>query len=248
MGSSHAVSNGNDPSCRPTLTRLFSVAVVDLYVLRAGELDQALAIAAQSLPRCVGMPPGPIGSSRTRRPTSWSPGSAWTEPPSGSSNRCRPVLRRPLRASFVDGLPRRWWRPRSGLGVGIRRCRSRAGPPAHPGRDETAPARPVPPARRRRRAPIELTSRPSVNRPAVSIGPGFGAARGRLDVRAATFLRIASASGSGRRTAVGRAVGGQVGGEGSLESRPRRARLRRARDTATSPSAINLHLGLTFHP
>jgi small-conductance mechanosensitive channel len=45
MGSSHAVSNGFI-RLSSNLTRLFSVAVVDLHVLHAGELDQALATAA----------------------------------------------------------------------------------------------------------------------------------------------------------------------------------------------------------
>jgi small-conductance mechanosensitive channel len=45
MGSSHAVSNGFI-RLSSNLTRLFSVAVVDLHVLRAGDLDQALATVA----------------------------------------------------------------------------------------------------------------------------------------------------------------------------------------------------------
>ena len=46
LGSSHAVSNGFI-RISSNLTRLFSVAVVDLQVLHAAELDRALAIAAQ---------------------------------------------------------------------------------------------------------------------------------------------------------------------------------------------------------
>ena len=46
MGSSHAVSNGFI-RISSNLTRLFSVAVVDLQVLHAAELDQALAVAAR---------------------------------------------------------------------------------------------------------------------------------------------------------------------------------------------------------
>jgi small-conductance mechanosensitive channel len=45
MGSSHAVSNGFI-RLSSNLTRLFSVAVVDFHVPRAGDLDQALATAA----------------------------------------------------------------------------------------------------------------------------------------------------------------------------------------------------------
>ena len=46
LGSSHAVSNGFI-RLSSNLTRLFSVAVVELHVPRAGELDQALATAAR---------------------------------------------------------------------------------------------------------------------------------------------------------------------------------------------------------
>ncbi len=46
LGSSHAVSNGLI-RLSSNRTRLFSVAVVDLHILRAGDLDRALAIAAQ---------------------------------------------------------------------------------------------------------------------------------------------------------------------------------------------------------
>ena len=46
MGSSHAVSNGLI-RLSSNRTRLFSVAVVDLNVLRAGELDRAMATAAR---------------------------------------------------------------------------------------------------------------------------------------------------------------------------------------------------------
>ncbi len=45
-GSSHAVSNGFI-RISSNLTRLFSVAVVDLQILHAAELDQAMAIAAR---------------------------------------------------------------------------------------------------------------------------------------------------------------------------------------------------------
>ncbi len=45
-GSSHAVSNGFI-RISSNLTRLFSVAVVDLQILHAADLDQALAIAAR---------------------------------------------------------------------------------------------------------------------------------------------------------------------------------------------------------
>ncbi len=45
-GSSHAVSNGYI-RLSTNLTRLFSVAVVDLHILRAGQLDEALAIVAR---------------------------------------------------------------------------------------------------------------------------------------------------------------------------------------------------------
>ena len=44
MGSSAAVSNGF-VRLPCNLTRLFSVAVVDFHVLRAGQLDEALATA-----------------------------------------------------------------------------------------------------------------------------------------------------------------------------------------------------------
>ncbi len=46
MGASHAVSNAFIRTSA-NLTRLFSMAVVDLHVLHAAELDQALAIAAR---------------------------------------------------------------------------------------------------------------------------------------------------------------------------------------------------------
>jgi small conductance mechanosensitive channel len=46
MGSSHAVSNAFI-RISSNLTRLFSVAVVDLHVLHAAEVDRALAIAAR---------------------------------------------------------------------------------------------------------------------------------------------------------------------------------------------------------
>ena len=46
MGSSHAVSNGFI-RISSNVTRQFSVAVVDLQILHAGELDQALAVAAR---------------------------------------------------------------------------------------------------------------------------------------------------------------------------------------------------------
>ncbi len=46
MGSSHAVSNGFI-RLSSNLTRLFSVAVVDLHVLHAGDLDPALATVAR---------------------------------------------------------------------------------------------------------------------------------------------------------------------------------------------------------
>jgi small conductance mechanosensitive channel len=46
LGSSHAVSNGF-VRVSSNLTRLFSVAVVELHILHAGELDRALAIASR---------------------------------------------------------------------------------------------------------------------------------------------------------------------------------------------------------
>ena len=46
LGSSHAVSNGYI-RLSSNLTRMFSVAVVELHIPHAGELDRALAIAAQ---------------------------------------------------------------------------------------------------------------------------------------------------------------------------------------------------------
>ena len=46
MGSSHAVSNGLI-RLSSNLTRLFSVAVVELHVLRAADLDRALSTAAE---------------------------------------------------------------------------------------------------------------------------------------------------------------------------------------------------------
>jgi small conductance mechanosensitive channel len=47
LGSSHAVSNGFI-RLSSNLTRLFSVAVVELQVLHAGELDRALATVAEA--------------------------------------------------------------------------------------------------------------------------------------------------------------------------------------------------------
>ena len=53
LGSSHAVSNGL-VRLSSNLTRMFSVAVVELHVLHAAELDRALATVAQVAARCAG--------------------------------------------------------------------------------------------------------------------------------------------------------------------------------------------------
>ena len=100
-GASNAVSNGLI-RLSTNLTRLFSVAVVDLHVLHASELDLALA----TMTRVAGelredaewarQVPG-----RMRRPTSGLPGSAWTVLRSGSSSRFRPVPRATSPVSFV---------------------------------------------------------------------------------------------------------------------------------------------------
>ena len=70
MGASHAVSNAFIRMSSNS-TRLFSVAVVDVHVLHAAELDQALAVAARvSRRRCAKTPPGRRVSCPTPRPTS----------------------------------------------------------------------------------------------------------------------------------------------------------------------------------
>ena len=96
-------------------TRLFSVAIVDVHVLHAGELDKALAVAARV-------------AAEMREDAAWSesfvadaPTNIWVtgigmDGASISSNsRCRPVPRSPLRASFMKtgggtrrGLHRDW--------------------------------------------------------------------------------------------------------------------------------------------
>ena len=105
MGSSHAVSNGFI-RLSSNLTRLFSVAVVDLHVLRADELDRALATAARV-------------ADEMRADAAWADrfladaptdhlghrASAWTVPRSGSSSGSRRVPSSPSRASFAGGWP-----------------------------------------------------------------------------------------------------------------------------------------------
>ena len=74
--------------------------------------------------RCVRTRRGRTCSWPMLRPTSGSPGSAWTARRSGSSSGSRRGPRPPSRASFAAGWPRRLWRPRSGRDGGIRPCRS----------------------------------------------------------------------------------------------------------------------------
>ena len=78
---------------------------------------------------CARTPHGPTGSRRMRRPTSGSPGSAWTVLRSGSSSRFTPGPRATSPVSFVGGWSRLWRRRRSRPGDGTRRCPSRAGRP-----------------------------------------------------------------------------------------------------------------------
>ena len=128
MGSSAAVSNGfiRLPA---NLTRLFSVAVVDLHVLHAGQLDEALATAAR-----VGgeMRDGSrLGGSDRHRCTDRRLGhrdrhGRGHDPAPAAGPGRRPAA--PSRASSAGGWPRPSWRHRSGPGAGTRRCRSSASP------------------------------------------------------------------------------------------------------------------------
>ena len=118
LGSSHAVSNGYI-RLSSNLTRLFSVAVVELHVPQTGELHRALATVA----RVAGdMRADAAWADQflADAPTAFgSPGSAWTAPRSGSSSVSRRVPRWPSRANFGGGWPQLLRQPRSGQGGGI---------------------------------------------------------------------------------------------------------------------------------
>ena len=123
LGSSHAVSNAYIRTSS-NLTRLFSVAVVDLHVLHAADFDRALAIAARVAGE-MRADAAWVDSFVADAPTdSGSPGSGWTARRSGSSSGSRPVPRWSSRASFAGGWLRPSWRCRSGRADGTRRCRS----------------------------------------------------------------------------------------------------------------------------
>ena len=125
LGSSHAVSNGFI-RLSSNLTRLFSVAVVDLHVLRAQPTSiAALAIAARVADEMRGDPAWADTFIADAATDIWVTGIGMdgrVDPAPAASPDRRPGSRR--RASFVGAWSRRWWRSRSGRGGGIRPCRS----------------------------------------------------------------------------------------------------------------------------
>jgi moderate conductance mechanosensitive channel len=109
MGSSHAVSNAFI-RMSSNQTRLFSVAVVDVHVLHAADIDQAVAIAAQVAGEMRTDAAWVDSLSPMPQPTSGSSGSGWTAPRSGFSSGFRPVRRWSSRVSFAGGWLRPSWR------------------------------------------------------------------------------------------------------------------------------------------
>ena len=127
-GSSHAVSNGLI-RLSSNLTRLFSVAVVELHVLRAADLERALSTAAE-VAAVMRREPNLADRFDADAGTDISiTGSARMGSRSGSSSAFRRVHRRRSRASFAGGCRPRSLPLRSGPGDGTRRCRSSASPP-----------------------------------------------------------------------------------------------------------------------
>ena len=121
-GSSHAVSNG-PIRLSSNLTRLFSVAVVELHVMRAADLDRSpLDGGRASRPRCGADPAWAdrFGDGRRDRHLGHRDRPRWglAQGPAARSDGCTGGGRERA-AAAVD---RRWWLLRSGPGGGTRRC------------------------------------------------------------------------------------------------------------------------------